>query len=119
MDQGRLREFLHRFVVDFGATGAAGNVRVRPRADNATAESSRPTNTAMAASRSGQMLPMTCRANASPWSRTKNCQAAWRVRMARARWRRKKAAEAPTAMATWARPGPRADGDTAAGAASS
>ena len=28
MDEGRLREFLHRFVVDFGATGAAGNVLV-------------------------------------------------------------------------------------------
>jgi winged helix-turn-helix protein len=26
MDQGRLGEFLHRFVVDFGAAGAAGNV---------------------------------------------------------------------------------------------
>jgi hypothetical protein len=26
MDEGRLMEFLHRFVVDFGATGAAGNV---------------------------------------------------------------------------------------------
>jgi hypothetical protein len=26
MDEGRLREFLHRFVVDFGATAAAGNV---------------------------------------------------------------------------------------------
>src|ERR1043165_4440399 len=28
MDEGRLMEFLHRFVVDFGATGAAGNVLV-------------------------------------------------------------------------------------------
>ena len=26
MDESRLMEFLHRFVVDFGATGAAGNV---------------------------------------------------------------------------------------------
>jgi hypothetical protein len=28
MDESRLMEFLHRFVVDFGATGAAGNVLV-------------------------------------------------------------------------------------------
>ena len=28
MDEGRLMQFLHRFVVDFGATGAAGNVLV-------------------------------------------------------------------------------------------
>jgi hypothetical protein len=26
MDEGRLMEFLDRFVVDFGATAAAGNV---------------------------------------------------------------------------------------------
>jgi len=28
MDESRLMEFLHCFVVDFGATGAAGNVLV-------------------------------------------------------------------------------------------